>query len=322
MQIYKFKSILKPVLWGGDKLLKFKRLPDCDEPIGESWELSAMPGRESVVTEGEDAGLTLSQLVQRDGPSLVGEDVYRRYGDQFPLLIKLIDAKRDLSIQVHPDHEYAMAHHGCKSKTEMWYVLHADEGAIVRTGFKRTISVEEYDRKVADGSVLDIINSTESHPGDVFFIPAGQIHAIGAGNLVVEIQQSSDITYRVWDYNRTDADGNYRELHTRQAREALSFEAYNGYRPYTPGSVGGITPLVECPEFSVSRLEFDEGYQLPLPQFHSFVALVCIDGETTISVAEMPPVALSKGETALIPAIAADVEMKGSAQLLMASIPF
>ena len=249
MQIYKFNSILKPVLWGGDKLVAFKGLPAQREPIGESWELSALPGRVSVVTNGDEAGMTLTELVQRYGAALVGEDVCRRYGERFPLLIKLIDAKRDLSIQVHPGDEYALAHHGCKGKTEMWYVLDADEGAVVRTGFSRTVTAEEYDRKVAEGSVLDIINATSSGKGDVFFIPAGQIHTIGAGNLIVEIQQTSDITYRVWDYGRRDADGNLRELHTRQAREALSFEAFNGYTGYMPSPVGGITPLVGCSDW-------------------------------------------------------------------------
>ena len=213
MQIYQFNNILKPVLWGGDKLVAFKRLPSQEVPIGESWELSAMPGRESIVADGKDRGMTLTQLVQRYGAELVGEDVYRCYGDHFPLLIKFIDAKRDLSIQVHPDEEMARRRHNSLGKNEMWYILDADKGALIHTGFKRSITAEEFDRLLADGTILDVVNATESKPGDIFYIPAGQIHTIGAGNLLVEIQQSSDITYRVWDYNRRDADGNLRELH-------------------------------------------------------------------------------------------------------------
>ena len=207
MQIYKFNSVLKPVLWGGDRLVAFKRLPAQCEPIGESWELSAMPGRESVVAQGEDQGLTLTGLVRRYGADLVGRDVYRRYGDRFPLLIKLIDARRDLSVQVHPGDEMAMRCHGCMGKNEMWYILEAEAGAIIRTGFNRRLTQAEFDRRMADGTLLEAVNAVESRPGDTFYIPAGQIHTIGAGNLLVEIQQSSDVTYRVWDYNRRDADG-------------------------------------------------------------------------------------------------------------------
>ena len=321
MQIYKFNSILKPVLWGGDKLVTFKRLPACEEPIGESWELSPMPGRESVVADGDDAGMTLTDLVRRYGADLVGEDVYRRYGDQFPLLIKFIDAKRDLSIQVHPDDAMALRRHGCKGKTEMWYILEAEEGALIHTGFNRDLSAEEYDRRVGDGTILEVINAAVPQAGDVFFIPAGEIHAIGAGNLLVEIQEPSDITYRVWDYNRRDADGNLRELHTAQARESLSYEALNGHVDYTSSDGPGITPLVSCPEFEVKRLDIVDAYRLEWPSPHSFVAMMCLDGVTMLHVEGMQPVELRQGETALIPAVAQVIEMTGTAQLLMATVP-
>ena len=212
MQIYKFNTILKPVLWGGSKLLEFKHLPACDEPIGESWELSAMPGRESVVAQGEEKGMTLSQLVHHYGAELVGKEVSRRYGDSFPLLIKFIDARRDLSIQVHPDDKMARQRHGCSGKNEMWYILNADEHALIRAGFNRQLSPDEFVTLLNEGSILDVVNSSTSKPGDVFYLQAGQIHCIGAGNFLVEIQQSSDITYRVWDYNRYDTDGKLRPL--------------------------------------------------------------------------------------------------------------
>lgn len=321
MQIYKFNSILKPVLWGGDKLVAFKGLPACDEPIGESWELSAMPGRESVVTEGPDQGLTLSRLVQRYGADLVGVDVYRRYDDRFPLLIKMIDAKRDLSIQVHPDDQMASRLHGCSGKNEMWYVLKADKGALIHTGFNRQMSDEELDRRLAEGSLLEVINATEVQPGDTFFIPAGQIHAIGAGNLLVEVQQSCDITYRVWDYGRRDSDGNLRELHVEQAHEALDFNARDGKVDYCLCDGQGVTPLMRCDEFAVTRVDVDESYRLEMPQPHSFVAMVCIQGDVTLSVEGMDHVSMHQGETVLIPAIVDSVLMTGSAQLLMTSVP-
>ena len=321
MQIYKFNSILKPVLWGGDKLLSFKGLPACDEPIGESWELSAMPGHESVVAEGDDRGLTLSQLVKRYGADLVGEDVYRRHGDQFPLLIKFIDAKRDLSVQVHPDDEMAHRLHGCEGKSEMWYIVEADGGAVIRTGFNRTITPEVFDRLLADGSILDAVNSEESHPGDVFYIPAGQIHAIGAGNFLVEIQQSCDITYRVWDYNRRDADGNLRQLHVKEAREALDFAAHDGKVQEQPRIDAGLTQLVECPVFSVHRLEFEGSYEWCPSEPRNFVAMICIHGEATLLADGLAPVTLHQGETALVPAVVDRVEMNGTARLLMATVP-
>ena len=320
MQIYKFNHVLKTVLWGGDKLTEFEHLPSTDEPIGESWELSAVPGLESVVKGGEDDGLTLTELLQRHGAALVGEEVYQHYGDHFPLLIKFIDAKRDLSIQVHPDDTLAQRRHGSLGKTEMWYIIQADEGSKILTGFKRPMSPEEYERRIADGTILDVINVTESKPGDVFFIPPGQIHAIGAGNLLAEIQQSCDITYRVYDYNRLDANGKPRELHTEQAREALNYNVVDSRVDYTPAPMPGITSLVSCPKFEVQRIDFNDGFTLSLPQPHSFVAMMCFEGATTLHVTDMEPVSLRQGETVLVPAVVNKVEMTGSAQLLTATI--
>lgn len=318
MQIYRFNSILKPVLWGGDKLMSFKRLPACDEPVGESWELSSMPGRESVVAEGCDQGLTLTELVQRYGADLVGADVYRRYGERFPLLIKLIDAKRDLSIQVHPGDKYAYKNPGCDSKTEMWYVVRADEGARVLTGFNRPMSPEEFDRRVGDGTILDVITAKSSKPGDAFFIPAGQIHSIGAGNLLVEIQQTSDTTYRVWDYNRRDAQGNLRQLHHQQAREALDYGVIDSVVDYGPVVTGSVATVVSCPQFDVCLIDVDGRDEIFLPP--SFVALVCIAGEATVVVNGMDAVTLRQGETALVPAIASVMNIVGKARMLAATV--
>lgn len=321
MQIYKFNSILKPVLWGGDKVVTFKRLPPAGEPIGESWELSAVPGRESVVINGEDLGLTLSQLVARYGADLVGEDVYQRYGERFPLLIKVIDAQRDLSVQVHPGDELARRDHGCDGKNEMWYILHTDEGATIRAGFNATLTADEYDRQLEAGSLLDVVNAVPSHQGDVFYIPAGQIHTIGAGNLLVEIQQSSDITYRVWDYDRRDADGNLRPLHIRQARKALDFTAHDCQVHEFPCIGEGMKRLVSCRDFVVIQLDFVDGYHLEWPSPHSFIAMFCVKGDTTLHVEGMNPQSLCQGEVALVPASVDHVAMTGTATLLLALVP-
>lgn len=321
MQIYKFNSILKSVLWGGDKIMAFKGLPSSHESIGESWELSAVPGRESVVAEGDEKGLSLTELVKRYGDQLVGKDVYRRYGDRFPLLVKLIDAKRDLSIQVHPGDELASRRHGCTGKSEMWYILQADDGALIRTGFNRKMSGEELDRRLADGSLLDVVNCTASQPGDTFYIPAGQIHAICAGNLLIEIQQSSDITYRVWDYDRRDSDGKLRQLHVQEAHEALDYNARDGQVHDMPHVGNGLTRLVQSDEFVVFHLDVNGYNRQEFAGEHSFVALVCVEGKTNITVDGMPQVIISQGETALVPAIADRVEFNGSARLLMTIVP-
>lgn len=318
MQIYTFNDILKPVLWGGEKLMPFKGLPAQEEPIGESWELSAVPGRESMVADGPDKGLTLTELVQRYRADLVGAGVYRRYGDAFPLLIKLIDAKRDLSIQVHPDDEMAQRLHGCSGKTEMWYVIDTDEGAVIHTGFNRPLTPEEFDRRLSDDTLMDVITATPSKAGDVFFIPAGQIHAIGAGNLLAEIQQSSDITYRVYDYGRRDANGNLRELHTRQAREALNFDVVDSLVHYSVDEQSGVTPLVACPQFEVSRIDAAGEMQIELPD--SFFVLICIDGAVELSAEGMPKATLRRGETALVPAVVRSLGLSGKGRLLSATI--
>ena len=321
MQIYKFNNILKPVLWGGSKLLEFKGLPASDQLIGETWELSAMPGRESVVAEGMETGMTLTQLVRHHGAELVGEDVRHRYGDNFPLLIKFIDAHRDLSIQVHPDDKMARQRHGCPGKNEMWYILNADEHALIRAGFNRQLSSDEFASLLKDGSILDVVNSTTSSPGDVFYLRAGQIHSIGAGNFLVEIQQSSDITYRVWDYNRRGADGKLRPLHIEEACEALDFSPQEDKVIDRPNLGPGMIGLVNCPYFLARHLEFDGDYTFENPGCQSFVAMVCIQGEATLQVEGMKPVTVRQGETVLVPAIAEKVEMNGAARLLLASIP-
>ena len=321
MQIYKFNHILKPVLWGGDKLVAFKGLPQQGKPIGESWELSAVPGLESVVADGPDKGMTLTRLIDRYGAALLGDDVYRRFGNRFPLLIKFIDARRDLSIQVHPGDDMAMRLHGTNGKTEMWYIVGADEGATIRIGFNRPLTPEEFDRRIADGTILDVMNMVQSRPGEVFHIPAGQIHAIGAGNLLVEIQQSSDVTYRVFDYNRRDAEGNLRELHTDLAREALSYEPFDGLVADEPRSATGEKPLLACPFFDIRHVELMQRFTMEWDGPHSFVVLICLEGETELRAAGLEPVSFGQGETVLVPAEVKRLELLGTARLLAVTVP-
>ena len=212
--MYKFQPILKSLIWGGDKIAPYKQIETSQQQVGESWELSGVKGNESVVAGGPEAGTPLPELIARHGAGLLGAKNFERFGEEFPLLIKFIDARQDLSIQVHPNDELAWERHQSKGKTEMWYVVAADKGAHLRSGFSKQVTPAEYAASVADNTITDILADYQIHPGDVFFLPAGRVHSIGAGAFIAEIQQTSNITYRIYDFNRRDADGNTRELHT------------------------------------------------------------------------------------------------------------
>ena len=236
--IYKFKPLLKQTLWGGDRLITFKHLSTLPsqlaQNIGESWEISGVPGQETVVAEGPDAGKTLKELVNERQAALVGQENYERFGDEFPLLIKFIDAQQDLSIQVHPNDETARRQGLKRGKTEMWYVLDGKPQARLYNGLKQQLTPETYQQKVADGTIAEALACYEAREGDVFFIPGGRIHTIGAGCMIAEIQQTNDVTYRIFDFNRRDKNGNLRQLHTREAAEAIDFTVQSDYRtPYT-----------------------------------------------------------------------------------------
>ena len=200
----KFEPILKQTLWGGDKIIPFKHLNENLPNVGESWEISAVEGSESVVANGADKGLTLPEMVRKYKEELVGEANYMRFGNKFPLLIKFIDAKLDLSIQVHPNDELARKRHNSFGKNEMWYVIAADKGAKLISGFAEQITPKEYKERVYNGTFAEVLQTCEIKPGDVFYVPAGRVHGIGAGSFIAEIQQTSDVTYRIFDYNRKD----------------------------------------------------------------------------------------------------------------------
>ena len=219
--MYKFKPILKSMLWGGDKIIPYKGIVSDAKSVGESWEISGVKENESVVAEGPDAGMLLPELIKRDGAALLGKANLERFGEEFPLLIKFIDARQDLSIQVHPNDEQAWERHQSKGKTEMWYVVDADPGSSLRSGFAKQVTPEEYEASIADNTITDLLAEYDIKAGDLFFLPAGRIHSIGAGAFIAEIQQTSNITYRIYDFNRVDANGNPRELHTEQSKAVI-----------------------------------------------------------------------------------------------------
>ena len=249
----KFEPILKQTLWGGDKIIPFKHLNETLPNVGESWEVSAVEGSESVVANGADKGYTLPEMVRKYKEELVGEANYARFGNKFPLLIKFIDAKLDLSIQVHPGDELAKKRHNSFGKNEMWYVIAADKGAKLISGFAEEITPKEYKDRVHNGTFAEVLQTCAIEPGDVFYVPAGRVHGIGAGAFVAEIQQTSDITYRIFDYNRKDKDGKSRELHTSQAMDAINFsDVQDDFRTEYERVQNEPVEMVASPYFTTS----------------------------------------------------------------------
>lgn len=318
---FKFVPILKEVIWGGDKIAPFKSVSSNSENIGESWEISGVKGQESIVAEGPDKGLTLSQLVKKYGERLLGRKVAKVYGDStFPLLVKIIDAKQNLSVQVHPDDDYAAKRHNSLGKTEMWYIIEAEPGAKIYAGLSQSISPDDYTRLVDEKKIMEVVAEHDSSPGDVFFLPAGRLHAIGAGNLLAEIQETSDITYRVYDYDRRDTDGNPRELHTDLAKDAIDYTVYPDYKTAYDKTSGGEIDLVKCSHFDVRRLIVD-GVRLPVAvESDSFVIVMNLEGSVTVH-AGVTSTPLDRGETILIAAetAAAGLTVTGRGTLLTAT---
>lgn len=314
--IYKFEPYLKPVIWGGHRIAALKGITCDRDDIGESWEISAVKGHESVVAEGSEKGSTLPELIRHHRERLVGEHVWQKYGAEFPLLIKIIDARRDLSVQVHPDDDLAAKRHNCAGKTEMWYILDAVPQTKIYAGLCREITPEQYTRLIADHAIMDVVAAHDSHPGDVFFLPAGRIHAIGAGNLLVEVQQTSDITYRVYDYGRKDADGNERELHTELAKDAIDYKVYPDYVTDYDREAPETT-LVKCSYFKVDRIKVNGETTLPSAD-DSFTVIVCTDGSCTVA-AGGQTTTLHAGESVLVCADVDSIICSGSAILVTAT---
>ncbi len=317
----KFKPLFKERIWGGRKLEKCfgKKLPG-NGPIGESWEISGVQGDISVVANGRLAGNSLQELVEVYMGDLVGEKVFDRFGEEFPLLIKLIDAADVLSIQVHPDDELAAKRHNAYGKTEMWYVIDCEKGAKLYVGFNRETDREEYLRHLENGTLADLLGAFEVKPGDAYFIPAGTIHAIGKGNLIAEIQQTSDITYRVFDWNRKDAQGRSRELHTELALDAIDFTSRHDYDITVIPQPDQAVQMQSCPYFTSAVLEVETALERDLAAIDSFVIYICLEGNVEL-VWEEGTETLKKGETVLVPAVIDSLEWKGKGKLIEVYVP-
>ncbi len=299
--MWTFEPILKTVIWGGERIAPFKGIKTELNKIGESWEISGVPGSESVVASGPDKGVTLSELLRRFGASLLGKKNYNKYGNDFPLLIKFIDARDDLSVQVHPDDELALRRGSKFGKTEMWYVLDAEPGAVLANGFNRKIDPKEYEHLVESGEIMEVLNFNPIKAGDTFYIPAGRVHAIGKGGFIAEIQETSDITYRLYDYKRRDAQGNERELHTKEAFEAINFNDTDGKAiDYTLHPDIPVN-LVTSSFFTTNLWKIDHEVMRDYSEWDTFVVIIATKGSATLTT-ERDRITLREGHSVLIPA--------------------
>ncbi|MBQ2179877.1 MAG: class I mannose-6-phosphate isomerase [Prevotella sp.] len=313
--MYKFEPLLKQTLWGGDKIIPFKHLDSQMDHVGESWEISGVNGNETIVAEGPDKGKSLNELTSTMKSQLVGKENYERFGNEFPLLIKFIDARQDLSIQVHPTDEIAHRQGKERGKTEMWYALESAPGAQLYNGLKQQITPEQYKEMVENDTITDALARYEVQEGDVFFIPAGRIHAIGAGCMVAEIQQTSDVTYRIYDFKRKDKNGNYRELHTKEAAESIDYNVLPDYRTvYQPTKNEGVQ-VVSCPYFTTAVYDLTEPMTLDYSELDSFVILIAVKGDGKL-ICNSQETSFRMGDTVLFPATTDEVKVEGTVKFL------
>ena len=291
MEILKFSPIFKPTLWGS-----------------ETWVVSSVKGSESMAINGIDKGQTLPEIVARYGAEFLGKKNYEKFGNDFPLLIKFIDARQDLSILVHPDDELSAKRHGKMGKNEMWYVVDADRGSQLIAGFTQKIETSEYAQKVADGSIENDLNKVCVSEGDCFYIPAGRVHGIGAGMVIAEIQQTSDVTYRIYDYLRRDRDGNLRELHTELALDAIDFEdiTTDPKVNYTEKR-DDIVSLVQCPFFTTNELKLTQSFKRDYTGIDSFRVYMCLSGQCCFLNPNGQSIFLHQGESLVVPAAIKEV---------------
>ncbi len=316
MQPIKFQPLLKQTLWGGDKIVTFKHLDSQLENVGESWEISGVKDNETIVKEGPLKGKSLNEVVAEQKDRLVGKDNYQRFGDEFPLLIKFIDARQDLSIQVHPNDEIAHKQGKPRGKTEMWYLMESEPGAKLYSGLKKQITPDQYKEMVDNDTICDALAQYEVKEGDCFFLPAGRIHAIGSGCFLAEIQQTSDVTYRIYDYKRKDKNGNYRELHTKLAAESINYQVENDYRTHYVGRLNKGVSLVQCPYFCTAVYDLNEPMTLDYSELDSFVILIGLKGEGRITDNEGNEVSIMAGDTLLIPATTETLSVSGTIKFL------
>ena len=299
-QFLKFKPILKDKIWGGEKLATLLNKQSARKYIGESWEISDVEGDTSIVVNGELKGQNLKQLIAEFKADLVGEKIYTHFGEKFPLLIKFIDAKEALSIQLHPHDDLAKKRHNSFGKTEMWYVMQADEKANLIVGFQKEVTSKEYIEHLENKKLLDILNVDEVENGDVYFIPTGRVHAIGAGVLLAEIQQTSDITYRIYDWDRPNPDGTFRDLHTQEAIDAIDYSAQDSYKTVYSKEQNKASEIVSCPYFTTNVLPVNGEIFINHEEKDSFVIYMCVAGNVEFKYQNQIE-KLQMGETILIP---------------------
>lgn len=306
----KFKTIFKDKIWGGQKIKTylhkdFGDLPNC----GETWEISGVKSDVSIVANGALEGESLAVLLEQYGADLVGDKVYKHFGNIFPLLVKFIDASEDLSIQVHPGDELAKKRHNSFGKTEMWYIIEADPGSTLIAGFNRELDEKTYLEYFNSGRLTEILNKEDANAGDVFFLPAGRVHTIGKGLLLAEIQQTSDITYRIYDFDRVDDKGNKRELHVEEALAAIDYKHYPEYKTKYQPKKNETVKLVTCPYFTTNVLDFTENTTKDYSNLDSFVIHVCLAGAYTVKYnGESYPVKM--GESILLPKTIDKIELE------------
>lgn len=314
--VLKFTTYFKPVIWGGERIARFKHMPSQGTDIGESWELSPMPGHESTVADGPYEGLTLNRLVAEHPEEILGRKVNTRWQGKFPLLVKIIDSNDDLSIQVHPDDRYAGRHHGTLGKTEMWYSIDPQPGAYLYAGFNRPMDAATFKRMIDDNTIVSALAKFDVAKGDFFYLPAGRVHAIGKGNLVVEIQEASDITYRIYDYDRRDSKGNPRDLHVDQAKEVVNYDDIPDEKENIIPLKGEEAQLADCEYFTATVRDIDKSAAIETGAFDSFTIIISIEGDMAVTTPDGQTTPLPQGHTLLVPACQPSVSITGSGKVI------
>jgi mannose-6-phosphate isomerase len=306
----KFETVLKEKVWGGNALVSnYNKKSSGSQHIGESWELSAVADNQSVISNGFLAGNNIEELIEVYMGDITGDAIFEKFGNEFPLLIKFIEAQQDLSIQVHPDDNLAKKRHKAYGKTEMWYVLESKKGSKIYTGFKEGVTKKIYEEALMNGKIEELMNIESAEAGDAFFTPAGRVHAIGAGIVLVEIQQTSDITYRIFDWNRKGSGKEKRELNTELALDAIDFDQTGENKIKIKPELNKSENLVSCEYFNTNIITFNKSIDKDYYSIDSFVVYICIEGEFLISW-DGNSDKVTKGETVLLPAMIKEVTLK------------
>ncbi|MDE7153869.1 MAG: class I mannose-6-phosphate isomerase [Muribaculaceae bacterium] len=314
--ILKFNTIYKSVLWGGDRIAGFKGIASQGSSIGESWEVSPLKDHESVVAEGEYKGIPLSDILASNGKEIMGQRLYNKYGNNFPLLIKFLDSADDLSIQVHPDDELAASRHDSPGKIEMWYSLLPSPTAYLYAGFNKSVTPDNFLEAVKNGEIISLLKRFTPRQGDVFLIPPGCVHALGKGNLVLEVQQASDVTYRIFDYNRRDAEGNLRELHVHESIDAVDYSQAPRSAKNISSQTGKELILEDCPHFTSTIINVKGHHILDLERRDSFSIVIATKGNHILTSPDGTTYPLHQGHTLLIPAVMPKVSVDGDGDIV------